>query len=439
MVLTFDTHGNEKQKECVRHWVDNSVNDILYGGSKGSAKSFTGCSLIFGDALMYAGIHLFIARKKLNDLRKFTTPSIYEVFNCWGLDPGLYLKWNGMDSFFLLPNKSKVFLLDAKYLPSDPLYERFGSMQMTRGWIEEAGEFEEAAKNNLHASVGRWKNDEYGINGKILQTCNPSKNYLYRKYYIPFKKNVLSKDIRFVQALPTDNKMLNSGYVENLHKILTPNEKERLLYGNWEYDDDPEKLMNYDSISSIFSNTFVAEGAKCLTCDVARLGKDTTVIMYWNGLRIEYIFRMEKSRTNEIADKINELRNRFGVSMYNVVIDEDGVGGGVVDLLRGCKGFIANSKPIGKKANYANLKSQVNHKMAEDVNDNKVYCYESEFTDTIVEELEQVKGNLQDDGKRRVNKREDILKMIGRSPDFLSAMYMRWLLLLRKETKYVKI
>lgn len=436
MVITFDTHGNEKQKECAKYWIDNTVNDIVYGGSKGSAKSYTGCSLVFGDALMYPETHYFIARKTLKDLRKFTIPSIYEVFQHWGLDTTQYLNWKAMDSFFELPNKSKVFLLDAKYMPSDPEYERFGSMQMTRGWIEEAGEFEEAAKNNLHASVGRWKNERYGINGKILQTCNPSKNYLYRKYYKPNKEGTLPEIKRFVQALPTDNKMLSAEYIENLHNILSPTEKERLLYGNWEYDDDPEKLMNYESISSMFTNTFVETGDKCLTCDVARLGKDTTVIMYWDGFRIEYIFRMDKSLTTEIATKINELRNKFGVSIYKVVVDEDGVGGGVVDLLRGCKGFIANSKPIGKKANYANLKSQVNHKMAEDVNDNKVFCYENDFSDSIVEELEQVKGNLQDDGKRRVNKREDVLKMIGRSPDFLSAMYMRWLLTLRKQTKY---
>ena len=84
-----------------------------------------------------------------------------------------------------------VYLIEAKYMPSDPLYYRFGSMQMTRGWIEEAGEFDVAAKNNLAASIGRWKNDIYKIAGKLLQTCNPSKNYLYRDYYKKSKEGKL--------------------------------------------------------------------------------------------------------------------------------------------------------------------------------------------------------------------------------------------------------
>ena len=52
MKLLFDTHGNEKQKECCRAWADPVVTDIVYGGAKGGAKSFTGCKLIFHDALV---------------------------------------------------------------------------------------------------------------------------------------------------------------------------------------------------------------------------------------------------------------------------------------------------------------------------------------------------------------------------------------------------
>ena len=150
-----------------------------------------------GDALTYPDTHYFIARKTLKDLRNFTRPSIHEVFNHWGIHNGYY-KFNGQDNYYDLYNGSKVYLLEAKHMPSDPDYTRFGSMQMTRGWIEEAGEFEESAKNNLQASIGRWKNDVYNISPKLLQTCNPSKNYLYREYYKPFKDGSLEDWKRFV-------------------------------------------------------------------------------------------------------------------------------------------------------------------------------------------------------------------------------------------------
>ena len=35
MKLVFDTHGNDKQKDCCRAWADPSVSEIIYGGSKG--------------------------------------------------------------------------------------------------------------------------------------------------------------------------------------------------------------------------------------------------------------------------------------------------------------------------------------------------------------------------------------------------------------------
>ena len=101
--LVFNTQGNEKQKDVCRAWLNDEVTDIVYGGSKGSGKSFLGCSLIFGDAFMYPDTHYFIARSTLSDLRKFTIPSVYEVFGIWGIKDTMY-KYNGQDNCFVLYN-----------------------------------------------------------------------------------------------------------------------------------------------------------------------------------------------------------------------------------------------------------------------------------------------------------------------------------------------
>jgi phage terminase large subunit len=435
--LLFDTYGNDKQKEVARHWIDPEVFDIVYGGSKGSGKSYLGCSLIFGDALTYPGTHYFIARKKLNDLRKFTIPSIYEVFKHWGLTEHYY-KFNAQDSVFTLYNGSKVFLLEAKYHPSDPLYMRFGSMQMTRGWIEEAGEFEVAAKNNLAASIGRWKNDTYKIAGKLLQTCNPSKNYLYRDYYKKFKEKTLELWKRFVQALPEDNKRLPDGYLETLRRTLSVAEKERLLKGNWEYDDDPATLIQYDQICDIFTNDYVRGGQKYITADIARLGKDTTIIRVWDGWRVIERVQRKKIRITESAELIKTLANKYSIPMSRVIADEGGVGGGVIDILH-CMGFIGNAKPVvvsaeydaeGKPVlpNYDMLKSQCGFKLAEMVNLGLVYesCTDDTVKEIIIEEFEQLKQkSLGTDKKLGLMPKEDIIELIARSPDELDTYIMR--------------
>ena len=429
MILTFDTKGNDKQKECAKAWLDNSVSEIVYGGSKGSAKSFTGCKLIFHDALVYDGTFYFIARKKLNDLRKFTIPSIYECFEDWGLKVADYMTYNGQDSFFQLNNGSRVYLLDAAYMPSDPLYQRFGSMQFTRGWIEEAGEFEEAAKSNLAASIGRWLNDKYGLVPKLLQTCNPSKNYLYNDYKAN-KEGKLAVYKKFIQALPTDNKCLPVGYLENLSRVLSKSQKERLLFGNWEYDDDPATLINYDSIIDMFTNQHALSGKGYISADIARFGSDKTIIVTWNGLRAK-ITKYEGLRTTETAAKIREFQRLLSIQNSNTIADEDGVGGGVVDTLL-CKGFVNNSKPLKnpityKDENFNNLKSQCYFKLAEYINQGLIFVEcDDEIRGLLIEELEQVKhDNIDNDGKQTVMSKDKVKAILGRSPDFSDALMMR--------------
>lgn len=121
MKLRFDPHGNLKQEEAVEAWIDPQATDIYYGGAKGGAKSFTGVNLIFGDALTYPDTRYFISRKKLNDLRKFTLPTISKVFQSWGIKQDTYAKFNGQDNFFECLNGSKILLLESAYMPSDPL------------------------------------------------------------------------------------------------------------------------------------------------------------------------------------------------------------------------------------------------------------------------------------------------------------------------------
>lgn len=424
--IEFNTRGNEKQLQCAKYWIDNETIDIVYGGSKGSAKSFTGCSLVFGDALIYPETHYFIARKTLTDLRKYTIPSIHEVLTGWKLGQEYY-KYNGKDNYFQLYNGSKVFLIDAKYLPSDPNYMRFGSMQMTRGWIEEAGEFEEECKNNLQASIGRWKNTEYNLTPKLLQTCNPAKNYLYRSYYKLSKDNALESHKKFIQALPSDNKCLPPDYIPNLLKILSKNEIERLVYGNWEYDDDPACLIDYDSISDYFNPThIIPQGNKYLTIDVARKGRDKTVFRVWHGWLCIARYEILKSGIDEVVRQAKVIQQNNGVSNSHTIADEDGVGGGVVDYLK-CKGFINNSKPLNDE-NYDNLKSQCTFIAAKKITDRLAgeICKDSLVKDRTSEEMEQVKQkNIESDGKLGIIDKKKISELIGRSPDDWDSIMMR--------------
>ena len=323
-------------------------------------------------------------------------------------------------------------------MPSDPLYERFGSMEFTRGFIEEAGEFDLPAKNNLAASIGRWKNDQYNLVRKLLQTGNPSKNYTYRDYYVPFRNGTLKPHQKFIQAFIQDNKMIDKGYFEQLDQSLSQNEKQRLLYGNWEYDDDPAALIQYDKILDIFSNTHVEEGDRYITADIARLGGDKIVVIEWNGWRgkVKYY---TKQTLDVTTTYIAAAMTRNSTGRSNTLLDSDGMGGGPVDML-GVKGFVNNSRALAAPGgrlddkgnpiaeNFDNLKSQCYFKIAERINKNGLYlqCETEEIKQWIIEELEQVKQkSLDSDMKKGVVPKDKIKELIGRSPDFSDTIMMR--------------
>jgi phage terminase large subunit len=429
MQLRF--RGNPKQIEAARRWTDKQTVEIVYGGAKYGGKSFLGANLIFCDALIYPDTFYFIARQELNDIRKFTIPSIHLAFKKWGIKLDDYCKYNGQDNFFeIRTNGSRVYLLECGYTPKDPLYERFGSMEMTRGWIEEGGEVHVLAKENLKASIGRKNNDHHGLRRKLLITCNPKKNWLYSEFYKPHTDGKLSPDKAFIKALPTDNVFGSKEYIDSLGNLKDATMKQRLFFGNWEYDDDPTCLIEYEKIIDLFTNTFVKAGLKYITADIARFGSDKTIIIIWDGWKAVEIIELSKSSITDTATKISELAKARSIPRSQIIVDEDGVGGGVKDILQ-CVGFVNNSSPIvvqGAKDNFTNLKSQCYFLFSERVNSSGVFINtkEEQQKKLIIEELENVKRKSVDtDGKLAVQPKEWVKDQIGRSPDYSDTLMMR--------------
>lgn len=445
MEIEFRTK-NLKQLEAVEAWIDNTTEEILYGGGKGGGKSYLGASLIFGDALIYPGTHYFIARAELTDLRKFTIPTIHEVFKNWNLKLDEYATFNGQDNCFNLTNGSKVFLLACKEIPSDPLFERFGSMQMTRGWIEEGGEIAEAAKSNLWLSIGRWKNQEYGLKKKLLITANPKKGWMKRDFIDPYKAELLPPNRKFIPALVVDNPYLSEDYVDTLRNEKDTVRRQRLFEGNWDYDEDKDSLITFDSLTDAFSNTIVKDNQKYMVIDVARLGKDTTVFAFWDGLELYKVEQFAKQDTTKTSQQAKDYAASEKIPYSNIIIDADGIGGSVVDQMFGVKSFVAQSTPLPTateirerfskidnhlipKRNFANLKAQCAFKLAEMINEHKILFNVPDQRGIIIEELTALlrQKNIDSDGKVQIKPKDEVKIELGRSPDIGDTIiYRMW-------------
>lgn len=423
---------HDKQELALCFLTDSETKELGFGGAAGGAKSWTGCAWEALMCMAFPETRWFIGREELKRLRESTYQTFLKVCKRYGIIQGVHWRYNGQDHFIQFENGSRIDLLDLKYLPRDPYYERYGSTEYTGGWLEEGGEVNFGAYDTLRTRVGRHNNDKYGILGKLFVTLNPKKNWCHQTFWKPFKANEMPDGVRFLQSLVTDNPHIDSGYIDNLYAIKDKVKKQRLLYGNFDYDDDDNALMDYDSIADLFTNSHVGGGARYITADVARFGKDKSVIIVWDGWVAIDIKVLVHSKTTEVAAVIKGLKKKYNVSTSNIVVDDDGVGGGVVDIL-GCKGFVNNSKPMvnpksKETENYFNLKSQCSYMLATTVNEKQMWvqCEDTEIRDLIIEELEQIKKKDPDsDKKLAIVDKEEVKKLIGRSPDYADAIMMR--------------
>ena len=148
--------------------------------------------------------------------------------------------------------------------------------------------------------------------------------------------------------------------------------------------------------------------------------------MYWEGLHLKKIRTILKSAINDVVDEIRQLQQDNQISLRNIIIDEDGVGGGAKDFLR-CIGFTNNARAL-KGENYQNLKTQCYYKLADLINKGQIgiTCEDINAKNDIIEELEQVRTKDADkDTKLQILPKDTIKGIIGRSPDYADAMAMR--------------
>jgi hypothetical protein len=164
-----------------------------------------------------------------------------------------------------------------------------------------------------------------------------------------------------------------------------------------------------------------------ISVDVARLGKDSTVVCLWKEMEMVKFYKYTKQRVDITANKIQEIAEDYSIPRNRIVVDEDGVGGGVVDILR-CVGFVNNSRPkvISRFSNYENLKTQCYFELKRYVDKELIKISASEYKEEVMDELALVKERDADkDGRKKITKKQDVKEQLGRSPDFADALMMR--------------
>jgi phage terminase large subunit len=416
----------QKQNNAVYFLKDKTTKEIIYGGAAGGGKSALGVLWIIEQCQMYPGTRWLMGRSKLKTLKETTLNTFFELTS--NLKISNQFNINNQSGVIYWNNGSEIILKDLYQYPADPNFDSLGSLEITGSFIDECNQISYKAWQIVTSRI-RFKLNDYNLTPKILGTCNPSKNWVYSKFYIPSTNGSISNNRKFIQSLPTDNPHLHPSYLESL-LALDETSKRRLYYGDWAYDNDPASLISFDKINDVFNNDFVIDGDKYISADIARYGSDKMVICVWSGFRVIEIFSLDKSSITQTAEAIRGLALKHKVPNSNIIADEDGVGGGVVDVLH-CKGFVNNSKALKEEnqlMEYQNLKTQCYYKLAEKIQRNEVFinCNDGYVQDLIIKELEQVKRDkIDNDGKLRIIPKEKVKELIGHSPDYTDALMMR--------------
>ena len=415
-----------KQEHAVYFLKDNVTEEVIYGGAAGGGKSALGCLWLIEQCQMYPGTRWLMGRAKLKTLKETTLNTFFQLTSKLGISD--QYKYNDQKGVIFWKNGSEIILKDLFMYPSDPEFDSLGSLEITGAFVDEVSQIVYKAWQIVKSRV-RYQLNEYNLIPKILGSCNPTKKWVYKEFYKPWREKDQRKDRAFIQALPTDNPHLPKSYLQSLLG-LDEVSKQRLYFGNWEYDDDPAKMIEYDAIVDLWSNDFVGSGNWIISADIARFGSDKGVIMVWDGLRIVEIITSDLSSITDTANEIRRLANIYKIPMSRVIADEDGVGGGVVDILK-CKGFVNGSKALPeerKEVQYKNLKSQCYFHLADKINNGQIFFTKpfNQHSEKIIQELEQVKrDNVDSDGKLAVLPKDKVKEILGRSPDFADALMMR--------------
>jgi len=393
------------------------VERVLYGGAAGGGKSYFGCRWQIERRLKYPGTRGVIGRSELATLKVTTMLTFNETLAKFGMKSGIHYTYNGSLHCVTFCNGSMIYFKDLFAYPSDPNFDSLGSLEITDYFIDEVSEVTRRAADILHTRC-RFKLNEYGLAPRGVLTCNPSKGWVYNDVYLNWKQGILPEKWAFVRALPDDNPNLPASYIDSL-QALPEYDRKRLLEGDWEFDDDRAALFKTEDLHRCFREEVDEKAERYITADVARFGKDRTVIAVWKGLACVYLKVLRRADTQEVVREVRAAMAEYNVKLSHVIADEDGVGGGVVDATR-CRGFV-NGGSAKQKDRYVNQKSECYYKLASLIEQGRVVLPHTHRNE-IIKELEMIKRHRPDaDGKLSVTPKDQL----PYSPDIADALMMR--------------
>jgi len=263
--------------------------------------------------------------------------------------------------------------------------------------------------------------------------------------------------VTFIPGTIYENQKLLAVNPEYLGNLMAQDEATRaqLLDGNWKVKVDGLALYDYARLRDLLTNyvTPARVPRRYITGDPAGFGRDKCVLMVWQDFEVVQLVVISRSDNREIYEAIEAQRKRWQVAQSDVLVDQDGLGGGLFKWAPGYQGFSGGAQPLADpltqvKENYKNLKTQCYYRSADRVNrgeirvtitDDNVLLDGQRTTKfkrggRVVDVRDVLQGDLRavkraktdEEGKKQINtKEEQKIILNGYSPDFGDCFSLR--------------
>lgn len=255
-----DTNGNPQYKPFCSNCQNSNIPQlILGGGAAGGGKSHLLGMWLVSNCLRYPDFRAAVARKTLKSLRESSWRTILTIIKSFGLIEDTHYQINNIMGTIRFWNGSMILMLEMADLPSDPNFERFGSIEISAAGVDEVSEISQRAIEVLFSRI-RWRVHETLKVSKMLLTTNPTINWVRGRfvqddngdkivpreseYYVPFS------------VYDNPNIAFRQTYEAALNKIRDQATKERLLYGNWDFVESNDMAIynRFDGAKHLVTN-----------------------------------------------------------------------------------------------------------------------------------------------------------------------------------------
>jgi len=411
-----------------------------------SGKSLLMVYWLLKQCVKYPGVRYLLGRKTRATLYKTTVNTLYEVAKMQGLKAGVHFTLNKQSDIINFFNGSEILFMNLETKPSDPNYDDVGSLELTGAAIDEVPQVEERYYEIIQSRI-RYKLDLVGGVPKMLVTANPTKGWLKRVFYDRHVKGTLPDTMQFISALPTDNPFIPAIYLQSLYE-MNETDKQRLLYGNWEYADDETQMIKQPEIDRLLLGADMPDsGERFMTADIALEGNDLLVIGIWQGWHLIYASMLSKTDGGRVLYELKFLSEMYDVPISHIAYDADGVGGYLHGFLKGAVPFQNGASPIVTekmkeeiaemkeqnipyKKHYPNLKTQCSYILAQKINSGEMTmdasALDTKGLELFAQDLSFIRGDkIDNDDMSFILPKKDIKKALGRSPDISDMAMMR--------------